>query len=171
MTTVAMARTTKEERLEQIDPKAQKIEKPHAFFVEPHDVVIDPALSKAQKTDILDTLEQDARQMSAASNEGMAGGELANLHEVLEAKDSLELPPIAHAYDLVVKDLRSRMKTDLHGDSRALIEVGLTAMEAVVSSDILNPGGHDPNAGLVVRMDPDVAAGIDDEIAREKLDP
>ena len=127
-----MAGTTKEERLEKIDPKEAKVEKPHAFFVEPHDVVIDPALSKAQKADILETLEQDARQMSAASNEGMAGGELANLHDVLAAKDTLELPPIAHAYDLVLKDLRSRIKTELPSDSRALMELGLTAMEAVV---------------------------------------
>ena len=157
--------------METIDPKADKIDKPHTFFVEPHDVVIDPALSKAQKAVILDTLEQDARQMSAASNEGMAGGELANLHEVLEAKDSLDLPPIAHAYDLVVKDLRSRVKSDLPGDSRALIEIGLTAMEAVVNSLILNPVSNDLNGGSTGGLDPRVAAGIEDEIAREKLDP
>ncbi len=157
--------------MDKIDPKEDKIEKPHAFFVEAHDVVIDPDLSKAQKTNILETLEQDARQMSAASNEGMAGGELANLHDVLEAKDSLGLPPIAHAYDLVVKDLRSRMKTELPNDSRALIELGLTAMEAVVHSVILNQVSGDLDPGSVVRLDPEVAAGIDDEIAREKLDP
>ncbi len=157
--------------MEEIDPKEAKIEKPHAFFVEPHDVVIDPALSKTQKADILETLEQDARQMSAASNEGMTGGELANLHDVLEAKDTLDLPPIARSYNLVLKDLRSRIKTELPSDSRALMELGLKAMEAVTSSVILNPVPDGLGTGSPVGVDPLIAAGIDDEIAREKLDP
>ncbi len=157
--------------MDKIDPKEDKIEKPHAFFEEPHDVLIDPALSKAEKSDILDTLEQDARQMSEASNEGMAGGELAKLHDVLEARDSLELPPVAHAYDLVVKDLRARVKTELPSDHRVLMELGLTAVEAVANSLILNPVPKGRAAAAAGMPDPGVAAEIEDEIARERLDP
>ena len=66
-----------------------KVQKPSAHFVEPHDVVVDPLLSGAQKVDALETIEQDARQMSVASSEGMAGGERSKLHDVLEAKTEL----------------------------------------------------------------------------------
>ena len=139
----------------------EKIEKPHAFFAEPYEVLVEAILSNEQKSDILQTLEQDARQMSVASNEGMAGGELAKLSDVLEARDSLNLPPVAHAYDLVLKDLRSRLNADLPGDARALMELAMTAVEAVRKSPILEP----------VALAPALAAEIDDEIAREKLDP
>ena len=53
----------------------EKLEKPHAFFSEPREIVIDPALSKDQKIAALDHLEQDARQLLMASDEGMTGGE------------------------------------------------------------------------------------------------
>ncbi len=103
----------------------------HAFVGEPHEVVGDPALSKVEKKEALDTLEQDARQLSVASAEGMTGGEPTGLHEVLAAKDSLELPPTAYAYEVVLKDLRSRLKTKVTGDARAAIERALAALDAV----------------------------------------
>ena len=68
-----------------------KVQKPAAHFDQPHEVVVDPSLSKPQKVKALDTLEQDARQLSEASAEGMAGGERSKLHEVLEAKSRLTL--------------------------------------------------------------------------------
>ena len=52
-----------------------KIDRPHAFFKNPQQVVTEPSLSKDQKTEALDALEQDARQLAAASDEGMAGGD------------------------------------------------------------------------------------------------
>ena len=110
-----------------------KTKKPHAFFDEPHEVVADPALSKGQKRKALDALEQDARQLSAASAEGMTGGEATGLHEVLAAKDSLELPPTVYAYDVVLTDLRSRLKTEVSGDARAAVERALAALDAVVT--------------------------------------
>lgn len=68
---------------------AAKAQRPSIHFVEPHEVVTDPALSNAQKVEALDTLEQDARQLAAASSEGMAGGERNKLHDVLRAKARL----------------------------------------------------------------------------------
>ena len=67
-----------------------KVGKPSAHFDEPHEVV-DSSLSKVQKVEVLDTLEQDARQLAEASSEGMAGGERNKLHDVLVAKDKLAL--------------------------------------------------------------------------------
>jgi hypothetical protein len=67
-----------------------KIEKPHAHFGSPRQVVADPALSKDEKTEALETLEQDARLLSTASEEGMTGGEETNLHDVLNAQEVLK---------------------------------------------------------------------------------
>ena len=64
---------------------------PAAHFDQPHEVVVDSSLSKSQKIKALDTLEQDARQLSEASAEGMTGGERSKLHEVLKAKSGLTL--------------------------------------------------------------------------------
>ena len=141
--------------MENLGLNQAKVEKPHAYFREPHEVLVDPALSKAQQSDILRTLEQDARQMSVASDEGMAGGEPTNLHDVLETRDSLELPPVAQAYDLVLNDLRAR----------------LTAVEAIVRSPVPHPIVNAIGTGNAGRPDPKAAAEIDDEIEREKLDP
>jgi hypothetical protein len=38
---------------------------------------------------VLDSLEQDARLLADAASEGMSGGELNKLHDVLNAKDAL----------------------------------------------------------------------------------
>ena len=74
----------------------QKVERPAAFFKDPLEVAIDPALSTEQKKEALGTLEQDARQLSVASDEGMTGGEPVKLGDVLDAKASLERsPPIS----------------------------------------------------------------------------
>ena len=68
----------------------EKIEKPHAHFDSPRQVVADPSLSKEEKTEALETLEQDARLLSTASEEGMTGGEETNLHDVLNAREGLK---------------------------------------------------------------------------------
>jgi hypothetical protein len=67
-----------------------KIEKPLANFDSPRQVVADPSLSKEEKTEALETLEQDARLLSTASEEGMTGGEETNLHDVLNAQERLK---------------------------------------------------------------------------------
>ncbi len=71
----------------------EKVQKPSSHFDEPHEVVVDPSLSKARKAEALDVLEQDARQLAEASSEGMAGGERNKLHDVLIAKKALDKPP------------------------------------------------------------------------------
>ena len=90
------------------DKTETKVQRPHAAFDAPHEVVADPSLSKQEKVAALDALEQDARQLATASAEGMTGGEPVQLSEVLQAREALEMPPMAFAYDLVLKDLETR---------------------------------------------------------------
>ena len=158
------------------DPTGQeKIDRPHAFFRHPQEVVIEPTLTKDQKTEALDAMEQDSRQLAAASDEGMAGGERNKLQDVLEAKDLLALPPVELAYETVLKDLRSRTKTDVAGDARALLEQALAALSAVVKSpslnDPANAGPANAGPGTYDGPSPGSPADINDEMAREKLDP
>jgi hypothetical protein len=49
----------------------------------PIEVITDPLLSKQEKAESLEDLEQDARQLATASGEGMSGGEPTALAEVL----------------------------------------------------------------------------------------
>ena len=72
-----------------------KVQKPSTYYDEPHEVVADSSLSKAQKVEALNTLEQDARQLAEASSEGMGGGERSKLHDVLIAEDVVAVPPAA----------------------------------------------------------------------------
>jgi hypothetical protein len=45
----------------------------HPNFDAPIEVVTDPSLSKQDKAEALEDLEQDARQLDIASSEGMSG--------------------------------------------------------------------------------------------------
>jgi hypothetical protein len=74
-----------------------KAEKPSTYYEEPHEVVIDPSLSKTEKVKALATMEQDARQLAEASSEGMSGGKRDTLHEVLIAAETLALTPVTNA--------------------------------------------------------------------------
>ena len=74
------------------ETREDKLGKPHAYFDRPQDVAVDPMLSKKEKVEALGTLEQDARQLTTAAQEGMTGGEENKLHEVLDAKKVLEEP-------------------------------------------------------------------------------
>jgi hypothetical protein len=148
-----------------------KVAKPHAHFEGPADVVIDPGLSKNQKKEVLDTMEQDARQLLDASSEGMTGGEPNNLHEVLDAKDSLELPPVAQAYDVVLKDLRSTLHADLGQEERTAVEQALTALAAVARATAIKPDPRVVTTEGDGTLMPGSKAEMEDEIAREKLDP
>jgi hypothetical protein len=47
----------------------------HPNFDAPIEVVADPSLSKQEKAEALEDLEQDARQLAIAFGEGMSGGE------------------------------------------------------------------------------------------------
>jgi hypothetical protein len=72
------------------ETRQAKTEKPHEHFDEPQQVVADPALSKQDKLEALEALEQDARLLATATEEGMSGGEQSNLRDVLSAKKTLE---------------------------------------------------------------------------------
>ena len=110
------------------------VAKPSTYFEEPRDVVADASLSKDQKVEALDTLEQDARQMSEAASEGMAGGERNKLREVLEAKDTLALQPLNEAYVLVLDDMRAREKCAPEIATHLMLRQGIVALEALVEA-------------------------------------
>jgi len=69
--------------------KHDKLARPDAHFAEPADVVADGSLSHREKAEVLDSLELDARLLADAASEGMSGGELNKLYQVLQAKDHL----------------------------------------------------------------------------------
>jgi len=113
----------------------QKVQKPSTYFDEPQEVVEDSSLSKSQKVEALDTLEQDARQLAEASSEGMGGGEPNKLHDVLIAKDALALQAVADdAYETVLQDLRSRQKCDPAINTRILLVQAIAALEGLALS-------------------------------------
>jgi hypothetical protein len=106
----------------------------HPNFDAPIEVITDPLLSKQEKAESLEDLEQDARQLATASGEGMSGGEPTALAEVLHAKEALELPSTDFAYELVLKDLEARRLT---GDGDA----GLIAQAAAALAALRKPAG------------------------------
>jgi len=110
----------------------EKVEKPAIHFEEPNNVIADPDLSTRQKAAALDTLEQDARQLATASAEGMAGGEETKLNEVLRAKETLELPCVLTAYQVVAQDLRARALAETDDEMRSLIENAVATIEPLL---------------------------------------
>ena len=110
---------------------AEKAERPHAHFEAPHEVLVDPELSKEQKVEALDRLEQDARQLAIASSEGMADGEATGLQEVLHAQSVLSLPPLAIAYEVVLQDLRLKSVDGEDEALKAATRQVITALEGM----------------------------------------
>jgi hypothetical protein len=120
------------------DTDSNKTARPHAHFDAPHEVVVDPALSKEQKIEALDSLEQDARQLAIASSEGMSDGEATGLQEVLHARNVLEMPPLSIAYEVVLQDLHLRL-TGVEGDEmRMLLQQTIAALKAISMADQSN---------------------------------
>jgi len=101
----------------------------HANFETPAQIVADPELSKVEKVGMLESMEQDARQLATASAEGMGGGEPTNLHEVLGAKEALGLPA---AYDLVLSDLKARARL---GAPDATLKGAIEALDGLVRTE------------------------------------
>jgi hypothetical protein len=108
-----------------------KIHRPHAHFESPHEVVVDPELSKAQKIEVLNSLEQDARQLAIASSEGMSDGEATGLQDVLHAKEVLNLPPTSIAYEVVLQDLHLRLTTTESTDFKVNIQQAILALRTI----------------------------------------
>ncbi len=117
--------------MEDNEAHANKTERPHAHFDAPHEVVVDPALSKEQKIQALEGLEQDARQLAIASAEGMSDGEATGLQEVLHAKNVLELPPISIAYEVVLQDLHLRLAGGESAETRKAVQQAIAALRVI----------------------------------------
>ena len=84
----------------------KKVEQPAKAYSDPKQVVADTALSKQEKRAVLNSLEQDARQLAIATAEGMAGGEETKLRNVLQAKRALDATPADQAFSLVLRTAR-----------------------------------------------------------------
>jgi hypothetical protein len=150
-----------------------KIDRPHAHFEQPGDVVVDPSLSKDEKTHALETLEQDARQLQTASTEGMTGGEDNKLQEVLEAKEALDLPPADVAMAVVIQNLKARLPETEGTEAHALIAHAIEAVEAASAAIAhMAPAPATPVAATPAgNPQPGSDAEIEAELQLEKLDP
>ena len=114
-----------------VDTDTGKTARPHAHFDTPHEVVVDPALSKEQKIEALDSLEQDARQLAIASSEGMSDGEATGLQEVLHARDVLEMPPLSIAYEVVLQDLHLRLTSTGQDEMKTVLQQTIATLKAI----------------------------------------
>jgi hypothetical protein len=77
----------------------EALKDPSSVFDAPGDVVDAPGLERAQRIEILKRWDSDARQLMAASDENMAGGEHQQLQAVHEALRSLGVDPHQGAKD------------------------------------------------------------------------
>jgi hypothetical protein len=78
----------------------EKIARPEFHYLIPNDIVRDHTLSPEEKDSALSTWEQDARQLLAASNEGMPGSDKGSdkhnrnrLGEIVRAKTKIGKKP------------------------------------------------------------------------------
>lgn len=121
-----------------VDTDTDKTARPHAHFDAPHEVVVDPTLSKEQKIEALDSLEQDARQLAIASSEGMSDGEATGLQEVLHARDVLEMPPLSIAYEVILQDLHLRLMGVEGDEMRTMLQQTIAALKSISTADRTN---------------------------------
>lgn len=68
----------------------QALSSPTSAFRGPEDVVEHPTLTRAQKIEILRRWVYDATQLAVAENEGMGGGEAAEIDVVMAALDRVK---------------------------------------------------------------------------------
>ena len=81
---------------------------PSSVYETPEDVLADSRLDDTQKRRVLESWEQDARELAVAEEENMAGGEPNRLSDVLEALAKLP-----------ATDERPRGPATLHGSQPA----------------------------------------------------
>jgi len=116
-----------------------KVEHPLSHFENPAEVIADTALTRSEKVQAVETMEQDARQMAVAAGEGMTGGEPARLDDVLTAKDALDLPPFNLAVAVVVQTLRGKLPQYEGTEAHTLISNAVEALETACAA--LRTGG------------------------------
>ena len=68
----------------------QALSSPTCVFRRPEDIVEHPTLTRAQKIDILRNWIYDAPELAVAENEGMSGGEAAEIDVVMAALDRVK---------------------------------------------------------------------------------
>jgi len=141
---------------------------PHKAFQHPAEVVTDPALSKDEKRKALEALEQDAKQLATASEEGMGGGEATNLRDVLVAKESLELPPADVAFAVVSQTFEAKLAEAVGTKAHEVIAHAIDSIEAArkAISEMADTAAPPPGAPR-----PGSERELDEELAKEKLDP
>ena len=135
----------------------------------PAHIVVDPALSKDQKARVLEAMEQDARQLSTATAEGMDGGEPTRLHEVLVAKSTLDPAPDSIAFAVVVNTLKAALPEAKGTQAHAVILRAIESVEAAWAAIQKMVRAHAIPVG-----DPTTTASekeLAEELDKEKLDP
>ena len=148
--------------------KQAKVEHPGQAFTHPTEVVADPELSTNEKLDALGSLEQDARQLSVASAEGMSGGEDTGLRNVLEAKRTLELPSPDTAFTVVLRTFQDQLPHTLGTETHALIT---RAMDAITAAREAIARRADMPAQPAGAPTPGSTEELEEELVKEKLDP
>jgi hypothetical protein len=117
------------------DPGAPgKVADPHVHFEHPAEIVADPSLSMDEKKRALSTLEQDAKQLAAAEAEGMGGGEANKLQEVMDAKDSLALPPSVVAFAVARQIMMTKLVEAEGTQAHIVIAEAVAAVEAATAA-------------------------------------
>jgi len=135
----------------------------------PAHIVVDPALSRDQKVRALEAMEQDARQLSTATAEGMDGGEPTRLHEVLVAKSTIDLPSDSIAFAVVVNSLTAALPEAKGTEAHAVILNAIESVEVAWAAIQKMVRAHAVPAG-----DPTTTASekeLAEELDKEKLDP
>ena len=85
--------------------------------------------------------------------------------------DASEMPPADGAYEVVLKDLQSKLRTNPPGEMRATVEQALAALDAVTKLHASVSAMGSPDAAAAKPPKPWSSADIEDEVAREQLDP
>jgi hypothetical protein len=145
-----------------------KVEHPAKVYSEPKEVVADSSLSAQEKRVVLDTMEQDARQLATASAEGMSGGEETKLHGVLQAKRALEPPSVDAAFRVVLRAFEQQLRETLGTDTHAVITRAIDAINAAREAMAGRVNAPTPPPGAPL---PGSREELREELDKEKLDP
>jgi hypothetical protein len=87
------------------------------------------------------------------------------------ALNGLDLPSAAVAYEVVLKDLHARLGANPSGEMRATVEQALVALDAVSKMPAPASAMHGAGSAAAEPPKPWSSADIEDEVAREQLDP
>ena len=149
-------------------PARGKVERAAKTFKDPMEVLTDPSLSTKDKRDVLNSLEQDARQLAVATAEGMDGGEETKLHRVLQAKRMTDMPGSEAAFSTVTRNFEALLPETQGTDTHELITRALDAIRAARDAIAARSRTPAPPPGAPL---PGSQAELQEELEKEKLDP